>query len=119
MGALVLCVYERKSQMLLCFCSRPQLLLVTRQWFCRDTREDIVLALRARQVIVGFEDGTMRWEEGLTRAQAAKIMATAMGLYEQIEKSLSLQDMFPDVPRAHWAFATVNLAGELAGERVS
>lgn len=75
--------------------------------------EDIVLALRARQVIVGFEDGTMRWEEGLTRAQAAKIMATAMGLYEQIEKSLSLQDMFPDVPRAHWAFATVNLAGEL------
>jgi hypothetical protein len=74
---------------------------------------NIVLALRAREVIVGFEDGSMRWEDGLTRAQAAKIMATAMGLQEQIESSLSLRSVFPDVPRTHWSFGTVNLAGEL------
>ncbi len=75
--------------------------------------ENVVLALRAREVIVGFEDGSMRWEDGLTRAQAVKIMATAMGLQEQIESSLSLRSMFRDVPRTHWSFGTVCLAGEL------
>lgn len=74
---------------------------------------NVVLALRAREVMVGFEDGSMRWEEGLTRAQAAKIMATAMGLQEQIERSRSLLPAFPDVSRTHWAFGVVNLAGEL------
>ncbi len=75
--------------------------------------DNVVLALRARQVMVGFEDGSMRWEDGLTRAQAAKIMSTAMGIQEQIESSLSLQSMFPDVSRTHWSFETVNSAGEL------
>ncbi len=73
----------------------------------------IAFTLKAKDVMVGFEDGSMRWEESLTRAQAVKIVVTAMGLQEQVKRSQSLLAMFPDVQKAHWAFGVINLAAEL------
>lgn len=75
-------------------------------------QEQIVLALHAKDIMVGFGDGYMGWDETLTRAQAVKIIVTAMGYSERARESVTLHPEFPDVGRAHWAFRFVNLACE-------
>lgn len=81
--------------------------------FAEPPSNRISLILKAKDVMVGFEDGSMRWEESLTRAQAVKIIVTAMGLQEQVKQSRSFLALFPDVQKSHWAFGVVNLGAEL------
>ena len=81
--------------------------------FASAPSNGVSLILKAKEVMVGFEDGSMRWEENLTRAQAVKIIVTAMGLQEQVKQSQSLLTLFPDVEKPHWAFGVINLAAEL------
>jgi len=81
--------------------------------FGQTPGQNVALALSAREVMIGFEDGSMGWEETLTRAQAVKIIVLAMGLGEQIKQSQSLIQSFPDVGADHWAFGVINLGTEL------
>lgn len=74
--------------------------------------DSVVLALNAKGVMVGFGDGYMGWDDTLTRAQAAKIIVTAMDCSGLAKQSVSLHPIFPDVDRSHWAFGFVNLACE-------
>ena len=72
----------------------------------------VSLELYAKGVMVGFGEENMGWNETLTRAQAAKIIVTAMGCSDLAKHSVSLHPTFPDVDRPHWAFRFINLACE-------
>ena len=67
--------------------------------------------LRLMGALDGFEDGTFRPGEPLTRAQFCKIVVYAMngeselGLYDTIT-------VFPDVKGSHWAASYVNMAAK-------
>jgi hypothetical protein len=74
--------------------------------------DDVALPLHATDVMVGFGDGYMGWDETLTRAQAVKIIITAMGYEDRARESLTIYPRFPDVDWNHWAFRFVNLACE-------
>jgi hypothetical protein len=62
-------------------------------------------------VMVGFEDGSMRWEDTLTRAQALKVIVSAVGDYDEVEKvnGTSFIDVGPD----HWACGYIAIGVEL------
>lgn len=70
--------------------------------------------LRLMGALDGFEDGTFRPGEPLTRAQFCKIVVYAMngeselGLYDTIT-------VFPDVKGSHWAASYVNMAAKGKG----
>ena len=81
------------------------------------TDSETVLAaetLRLMGALDGFEDGTYRPDQPLTRAQFCKIVVYAMngeselGLYDTIT-------VFPDVKGSHWAAAYVNMAAKGKG----
>lgn len=74
--------------------------------------DDVALPLHATGVMVGFGDGYMGWDETLTRAQAAKIIITAMGYQDLAKESVTINPRLPDVGRDHWAFRFINLACE-------
>ncbi len=73
---------------------------------------DTAQVLKAKDVMVGFGDGYMGWEETLTRAQAVKIIITAMNYASKADESVTLNPVFPDVKTSHWAFKFINLACE-------
>ena len=81
------------------------------------TDEETLLAvesLRLMGALDGYEDGTFRPDEYLTRAQFCKIAVYAMngeselGLYRTIT-------VFPDVKSSHWASAYVNMTAKGKG----
>ena len=81
----------------------------------RDVADEETLlaveSLRLMGALDGYEDGTFRPDEHLTRAQFCKIAVYAMngenelGLYRTIT-------VFPDVKSSHWASAYVNMAAK-------
>lgn len=73
--------------------------------------EHTAAMLRAKGVMVGYDDGLMRWDEPVTRAEAVKIVLVAIG--ENIP-SLNRSAMpFLDVGQDHWAFGYITLAAEI------
>lgn len=73
--------------------------------------EQVAAVLKAKNVLVGYDDGTIRWERTVTRAEAAKIVLAAMG---EVVPALSRSRMpFRDVSPSHWAFAHVAVAAEM------
>jgi hypothetical protein len=67
--------------------------------------------LRAKEVMIGYEDGSMRWENTVTRAEAVKILLAAIG---EVAPSLARSPMaFLDVSRSHWAFGHITMAAEI------
>ncbi len=61
---------------------------------------EAVNSLHARNIISGYDDGTFRPNETLTRAHAAKIIALALDL-----DTINIQDPgFKDVPKEHNAY---------------
>lgn len=62
--------------------------------------------LMALGVIKGFEDGTIRPESEVTRAQFATIVALELGLGDVSPSPTK----FKDVPATHWASGAINLA---------
>ncbi|HPF20566.1 MAG TPA: S-layer homology domain-containing protein [Syntrophomonas sp.] len=62
--------------------------------------------LASQSIIKGFDDGTYRPDEGLTRAQAACLLIRAAGITPDVTLSVS----FTDVPADHWARASIAAA---------
>ncbi|MEG0258374.1 MAG: S-layer homology domain-containing protein [Lysinibacillus sp.] len=62
-----------------------------------STHYDNILKLSARGIISGYNDGTFRPANGVTRAQAAKMLAKTLGIDEQAVKDPG----YKDVPRNH------------------
>ena len=79
--------------------------------------EDAVVRLVALGIIDGFEDGTYRPDEQVTRAQFAKIVVASLGVGEAAQYAKGATK-FADVPADHWATGYINVAvdmGVIAG----
>lgn len=72
--------------------------------------EQAAAMLRAKGVMIGYEDGSMGWENTVTRAEAVKILLAAIG---EVAPSLNRAAMsFLDVTPSHWAFGHITIAAE-------
>lgn len=69
--------------------------------------------LKARGVMVGYEDGTMRWENTLTRAEAIKIIVTGIGRGDEATSAAGGPSWFSDVTTSHWAIGYITVGVEL------
>lgn len=58
-------------------------------------------------ILKGFEDGSFKPAEGVTRAQAAKMIAYMM-LGEANAEKMPTKQVFSDVPASHWAAKYIN-----------
>ena len=67
--------------------------------------------LSALGVIAGFEDGTFKPEENVTRAQITKMVVTALGnqVSSAAEAASGKDTQFADVPGSHWAAGFVSV----------
>ncbi|KIL44666.1 hypothetical protein KP77_28870 [Jeotgalibacillus alimentarius] len=66
---------------------------------------DYVTIMNEKEIVGGYEDGTFKAQENLTRAQAAKMIVTAFNLpYDENE----LDTGFNDVSSDHWAAAYIH-----------
>ena len=63
-------------------------------------------------ILNGFEDGTFKPEETVTRAQMAAIICRTLG-YEDQAKSSAGSTIFNDVAADHWAAGYINVAQSL------
>lgn len=75
--------------------------------------EEQLKDLKALEIMVGDEDGNMRLEDTITRAEAAKMICAIQGIAvdsfaENIESSA-----FVDVPDSHWAINYINCVKDL------
>lgn len=68
-----------------------------------------VARLEALEIIVGYEDGTFKPDNSITRAEFAAIMVRAMGM-EDVAIGSSANTKFVDVLGSHWASGYINLA---------
>ncbi len=60
-------------------------------------------------ILTGFEDGTFKPEETVTRAQMAAIICRTLGYEDQAQSSMGTT-VFNDVAADHWASGYVNVA---------
>ncbi len=60
-------------------------------------------------ILTGFEDGTFRPDETVTRAQMAAIICRLLGYEDQAQSSMG-STVFNDVAADHWASGYVNVA---------
>ena len=60
-------------------------------------------------ILTGFEDGTFRPDETVTRAQMAAIICRTLGYEDQAQSSMG-STVFNDVAADHWASGYVNVA---------
>ena len=63
-------------------------------------------------IFTGFEDGTFKPEDTVTRAQMAAIICRTLGYEDQAQSSAG-STIFNDVPASHWASGYVNVAQSL------
>jgi hypothetical protein len=71
-----------------------------------DSATSYINYLAEKSIIKGFDDGTFRPGEGLTRAQAAVLMIRATG----VEPEPSLDLPFTDIAADHWARPSIAAA---------
>ncbi|MGE5579814.1 MAG: S-layer homology domain-containing protein [Bacillota bacterium] len=69
--------------------------------------------LKAKGVMVGYEDGQMRWGNTLTRAEAIKIIVTGIGKGDQASSAAGGPSWFRDVSASHWASGYIAVGAEL------
>ena len=62
-----------------------------------------VTAMSEKKIIGGFEDGSFKPSETLTRAQAAKILCVMLEGAEKADALTKTETGFSDVPASHWA----------------
>lgn len=74
--------------------------------------------LSALNVINGYDDGTFKPEENVTRAQIAKMVVTALGntVANAAEAAKGRDTQFTDVPGSHWAAGYVSVATTSAAQ---
>ncbi|ARU62163.1 hypothetical protein CBW65_14995 [Tumebacillus avium] len=70
--------------------------------------KDSIESLAARSIIAGFEDGTFRPQQTVTRAQFAAMLVKALG----IKEDTSAVSVFTDVAADKWYSSVVNTAFE-------
>ncbi len=73
---------------------------------------EAVSVLSGLEIIEGFEDGTFKPEETVTRAQMAAIICRTIG-YEEQAQSSNGSTVFNDVADTHWASGYINVAQSL------
>lgn len=76
----------------------------TKNWFYQD-----VMNLAEQGIITGFEDGTFRPYQEVTRAQAAVLIHGALGA----KRTTTLTPNMTDVPNNHWAYDEIAVLIEL------
>ena len=64
---------------------------------------EAVVRVSGKNVIAGFPDGSFKPKDTLTRAQAAKILCTALEGADKAEALTKTDSGFTDVPTSHWA----------------
>ncbi len=69
--------------------------------------------LKDLKIMVGDEDGNMRLEDTITRAEAAKMICVVQGLTADSFADNVESSAFPDVPDTHWAKNYINCVKEL------
>lgn len=69
-------------------------------------KEESIDALQAFKIFEGFEDGSLRLDETITRAQMAKIIDCVLG----IRTAETANTIYSDVPKEHWASGYINAA---------
>ncbi len=69
----------------------------------------VVNLISALGVMKGFDDGTFRPDDTLTRAEAAAIMVRLLG---KENEALQAETVFDDVSENHWASGYINVAEE-------
>lgn len=69
---------------------------------------EAIFDVSALGIMEGFEDGTFRAEDSVTRAQFAKIAVTAMG----VGNDSPTDTTFADVTKEHWASGFVKFASD-------
>lgn len=65
--------------------------------------------LSGLNILTGFEDGTFRPDETVTRAQMAAIICRTLGYEDQAQSSMG-STVFNDVAADHWASGYINVA---------
>ena len=75
-----------------------------------STIETAVNKLSDLGIITGFEDGTFRPEDTITRAQMAAIICRTFGLEEYAQEECKGVSVFLDVPEDHWAAGYITAA---------
>ena len=65
--------------------------------------------LSGLNILTGFEDGTFRPDETVTRAQMAAIICRTLGYEDQAQSSMGTT-IFNDVAADHWASGYINVA---------
>ena len=73
-----------------------------------DSGAEAIFDVSALGIMQGFEDGTFRADDQVTRAQFAKIAVTAMGA----SGASNADTAFTDVPNEHWASGFVKFASD-------
>ena len=61
------------------------------------------------KILTGFEDGTFKPDETVTRAQMAAIICRTLGYEDQAQSSMGTT-VFNDVAADHWASGYINVA---------
>ncbi|MBQ3022710.1 MAG: S-layer homology domain-containing protein [Clostridia bacterium] len=70
---------------------------------------EAVSILSNLEILTGFEDGTFRPSETVTRAQMAAIICRMLGYEDQAKSSMG-STVFDDVAADHWASGYINVA---------
>ncbi len=70
---------------------------------------EAVDVLSGLKILTGFEDGTFKPEDTVTRAQMAAIICRTLGYEDQAQSSMG-STVFTDVPASHWASGYINVA---------
>ena len=77
--------------------------------------EESIAILRARGLVMGYEDGLFRPERHVSRAEAAKVVVMLLGWQEEADALARSQasSRYEDMRSGHWAFGYVEMASDL------
>ena len=77
-------------------------------------RDEQLTDLKKYSIMVGDEDGNMRLEASITRAEATKMVCTVLGIGADTFANNVEPSKFSDVPDSHWAKNYINAMKEYA-----
>ena len=75
-------------------------------------RDEQLTDLKKYSIMVGDEDGNMRLEASITRAEATKMVCTVLGIGADTFANNVEPSKFSDVPDSHWAKNYINAMKE-------
>lgn len=75
--------------------------------------EQSIRHLAALKILTGFEDGTFRPDDTVTRSQFAKALVSALGYSDEAEENSGYPTIYRDLPAGHWSAGFVQVATDL------